>query len=91
VAFSAGPPREARGPHGFPGAGAHQKRGGGGELRLSKSAEISPTEAGYYVRKEIVAPRSLDRAVLEIWFDRRYRPVRKEVQGGELVPIREWA
>jgi hypothetical protein len=60
------------------------------ELRLSKSAEISPTEAGYYVRKEIVAPRSLDRAVLEIWFDRRYRPVRKEVQGGELIPIREW-
>lgn len=60
------------------------------ELRLSKSAEISPTEAGFYVRKEIVAPRSLDRAVLEIWFDRRFRPVRKEVTGGELVPIREW-
>jgi len=56
------------------------------ELRLSKSAEISPTEAGFYVRKEIVAPRSLDRAVLEIWFDRRFRPVRKEVQGGELLP-----
>ena len=26
------------------------------ELRLSKSAEISPTEEGYYVRKELVAP-----------------------------------
>lgn len=36
------------------------------ELRLSKSAEISPTESGYYVRKEIVSPKSLDRAVLEI-------------------------
>ncbi len=60
------------------------------ELRLSKSMEISPTEEGYYVRKEIVAPRSLDRAVLEIWFDRRYRPVRKAVEGGELLPIREW-
>jgi len=60
------------------------------ELRLSKSAEISPTEEGYYVRKEIVAPKSLDRAVLEIWFDRRYRPVRKAVEGGELIPIREW-
>jgi len=60
------------------------------ELRLSKSAEISPTESGYYVRKEIVSPKSLDRAVLEIWFDRRYRPVRKAVEGGELVPIREW-
>jgi hypothetical protein len=60
------------------------------EIRLSKSMEISPTETGYFVRKEIVAPRSLDRAVLEIWFDRRYRPVRKEVQGGELISIREW-
>ena len=60
------------------------------ELRLSKSAEISPTAEGYYVRKEIVAPKSLDRAVLEIWFDRRYRPVRKAVEGGELIPIREW-
>lgn len=60
------------------------------ELRLSKSMEISPTESGYYVRKEIVAPRSLDRAVLEIWFDRGYRPVRKNVEGGELIPIREW-
>ena len=60
------------------------------ELRLSKSMEISPVEGGYYVRKEIVAPKSLDRAVLEIWFDRRFRPVRKEVVGGKLVPIREW-
>ena len=66
------------------------KSGEGVELRLAKSAEISPTEEGYYVRKEIVAPKSLDRAVLEIWFDRRYRPVRKAVEGGELIPIREW-
>ena len=42
------------------------------------------------MRKEIVAPKSLDLAVLEIWFDRRYRPVRKAVEGGELIPIREW-
>lgn len=60
------------------------------ELRLSKSMEISPVEGGYYVRKEIVAPKSLDRAVLEIWFDTRYRPVRKRIEGGELIPIREW-
>ncbi|WP_114313250.1 hypothetical protein [Thermus caldifontis] len=61
------------------------------ELRLSKATEISPVEGGYYVRKEIVAPQSLDRAVLEIWFDTRYRPVRKSVEGGELIPIREWS
>lgn len=61
------------------------------ELRLSKSGEISPSdEGGFYVRKVIVSPRYLDRAVLEIWFDRAYRPVRKAVEGGELVPIREW-
>ena len=66
------------------------KSGEAVELRLSKLAEISPTEEGYYVRKEIVSPKGLDRAVLEIWFDRRYRPVRKAVEGGELIPIREW-
>ena len=59
-------------------------------IRISKSAEISPTGEGYYLRKEIVAPKSLDRAVLEVWFDRRMRPVRKAVEGGELVPIKEW-
>ncbi|GEM85918.1 hypothetical protein [Meiothermus granaticius] len=61
------------------------------ELRLTKGGEISSSdEGGYYVRKSIVAPKSLDRAVLEIWFDRGYRPKRKVVEGGELVPIREW-
>ncbi len=59
-------------------------------LRISKSAEISPTPEGYYLRKEIVAPKSLDRAVLEVWFDRRMRPRRKVVEGGELIPLREW-
>ncbi len=59
-------------------------------IRIAKSAEISPTGEGYYLRKEIVAPKSLDRAVLEVWFDRRMRPVRKAVEGGELVPIKEW-
>jgi len=60
------------------------------ELRLTKGSEISPDESGYYVRKAIIAPKSLDRAVLEIWFDRGYRPTRKSVEGGELVPIQEW-
>jgi len=59
-------------------------------LRISRSSEVSPTENGYYVRKVIVAPNSLDRAVLEIWFDRRMRPQRKTIEGGELIPIKEW-
>lgn len=61
------------------------------ELRLTKGNEISASdEGGYYVRKIIVSPQHLDRAVLEIWFDRAYRPTRKVVEGGELVPIKEW-
>ncbi len=62
------------------------------ELRLTKGGEISLSdEGGYYVRKVIVSPQHLDRAVLEIWFDAAYRPKRKRVEGGELVPIKEWA
>lgn len=60
------------------------------QLRLTKSNEIAPEENGYYVRKVIVAPHSLDRAVLEIWFDKSYRPTRKSVEGGDLLPIKEW-
>ena len=60
-------------------------------LRISRASELSPTTEGYYVRKVIVAPESLDRAVLEIWFDRRARVVRKACEGGELVPIKEWS
>lgn len=60
------------------------------ELRLTKGNEISPEGGGYYVRKQVVGPHHFDRAVLEIWFDRGYRPSRKEVDGGELVPIRDW-
>jgi len=59
-------------------------------LRISRASEISPTDGGYYVRKVVIAPNSLDRAVLEIWFDRRMRPLRKAVEGGELVSIKEW-
>jgi hypothetical protein len=61
------------------------------ELRLTKGGEISSTEEGYYVRKVIVAPQSLDRASVEIWFDRSYRPIRKAIEGGELIPVREWS
>ncbi|MDX2003977.1 MAG: hypothetical protein SFU83_01755 [Meiothermus sp.] len=61
------------------------------ELRLNKGNEIgSSDEGGYYVRKAIVSSQNLDRATLEIWFDNGYRPKRKVVEGGELVPIKEW-
>ncbi len=61
------------------------------ELRLTKGGEISADEGGgYYVRKHIIGPKSLERATLEIWFNRAYKPTRKVVEGGELVPIREW-
>jgi len=60
------------------------------QLRISRASEVSPTKNGYYVRKVIIAPKSLDQAVLEVWFDRRMRPLRKVVEGGELIPIKEW-
>ncbi len=59
-------------------------------LRISRASELSPTAEGYYVRKVVIAPESLDRAVLELWFDRRARVVRRVVEGGELVPVKEW-
>ncbi len=61
------------------------------KVRLSRSSELSPSKEGYYVRKVIIAPDSLDRAELQIWFDRRMRPRRKAIEGGELVPIKEWS
>lgn len=62
------------------------------ELRFTKGNEISiADEGGYYVRKAIVSPQHFDRAILEIWFDNSYRPKNKVVEGGELVPIRDWA
>lgn len=61
------------------------------QLRLTKGNEISADdEGGYYVHKTIVSPQHLDRAELEIWFDKGYRPKKKMVEGGELVPIKEW-
>lgn len=59
-------------------------------LRFTRSNEVSQIPGGYYVRKEIIAPGSLDLAVLEIWFDRGYRPTKKVVEGGELIPIKAW-
>lgn len=61
------------------------------ELRFTKGTEISPEQGGFYLRKVITSPKHFDHAVLEIWFDRGYRPTRKAVEQGELVPIREWS
>ncbi len=59
-------------------------------LRISKTSELSPVPEGYFVRKVIVGPKSLERAVLELTLDRSLRPRKKVLEGAVFVPVREW-
>jgi hypothetical protein len=44
----------------------------------------------YFVRKTITGPESLDTALLEISLTRGHRVKNATVDGGELVPVKEW-
>ena len=59
-------------------------------VRLSKSSELSAAAGGYFARKALVGPNSLDGAVLEVTTTRGHRVTLATVDGGELVPVREW-
>lgn len=59
-------------------------------VRLSKTSEMSAQGAGYFVRKVLVGPDSLDQAVLEVTTNRAHKVTRAIVDGGELVPVRQW-
>lgn len=59
-------------------------------VRLSKSSELSAAGNGYFARKVLVGPDSLDQAVLEVTTTRGHRVTLATVDGGELVPVREW-
>jgi len=60
------------------------------DVRLSKTSEMSAQGSGYFVRKVLVGPDSLDQAVLEVTTNRAHKVTLAVVDGGELVPVREW-
>lgn len=66
------------------------RRGEVVELRITKSGDISPQDGGFYVRKQIVGPKSFDRATLEITWGANYARPKVEVTDGEPVPVAAW-
>jgi hypothetical protein len=60
------------------------------KVRISKTSEMSAAAGGYFVRKTLVAPNSFDQAVLEINTNRGHKVKIATVDGGELIPVREW-
>ena len=59
-------------------------------VRLSKTSELSLQGNGYFVRKTLIGSSSLEQAVLEVTLSRGHRVRNATVDGGELVPVREW-
>lgn len=59
-------------------------------VRLSKTSEMSLQGGGYFVRKALIGPSSLDNASLEVSMNRSHKVTNAVVDGGDLVPVREW-
>lgn len=59
-------------------------------VRLSKTSEFSLNGGGYFVRKVLVGSKTLDHATLEVSANRSHRVTLAVVEGGELLPRREW-
>ena len=59
-------------------------------VRLSKTSEMSLQGSGYFVRKTLIGSSSLDQAVLEVSLSRGHRVKNATVDGGELIPVKEW-
>lgn len=60
------------------------------QVRISKTSEMSPAPGGYFVRKSLVGPESFDQAVLEVTANRGHKVKLATVEGGELLPVKEW-
>lgn len=60
-------------------------------VRISKSSEMSPAPGGYFVRKVLVGPDTLDEATLEVTTNRAHKVTQATVDGGELVPVSDWS
>lgn len=60
------------------------------KVRLSKTSEMSLSGGGYFVRKQLVGPKTLDQAVLEVTTNRAHKVTQAVVEGGDLVPVSKW-
>ncbi len=60
------------------------------QVRISKSSEMSPSQGGYFVRKHLTASKSYDQATLEVNTNRQHKVKVAAVDGGELIPVKEW-
>jgi hypothetical protein len=59
-------------------------------VRLSKTSEMSLVPGGYFVRKMLVGSKTLDQATLEVTMNRGHKVTNAVVEGGDLLPVREW-
>lgn len=59
-------------------------------VRISKSSEMSPAPGGYFVRKVLVGPETLDEATVEVTANGAHKVKQATVEGGELVPVKDW-
>ena len=60
------------------------------KVRISKTSEMSLDGGGYFVRKQLVGPKTLDQALLEVNANRAHKVTNAVVDGGELVPVAKW-
>lgn|SRR5574341_698805 len=61
-------------------------------LRLNPAADLNPDDerGGHVSRKQIVGPRTFERAAATFHFDEHRRLVEAEVEGGSLASELEW-
>ncbi len=60
------------------------------KVRLSKTSEMSLSGSGYFVRKSLVGPQSLDNATLEVTMNRGHKVLTAVCDGGDLLRVNEW-
>lgn len=59
-------------------------------VRLSKTSEMSVANRGYFVRKQLIGPKTLDQATIEVTTDRGHKVLNATVDGGDFIPVAEW-
>jgi len=59
-------------------------------LRINKQYDLNRTDSGYVWNKTIVDNRCFQPMETEVHFDRSYRPVKMEIDGGEFISAAEY-